>query len=149
MSKSARISQLTVAMAALAVLSMGLVGCDEDNGADDGTITVALTGAAASNGDDFMFAVFAPGADIDVDDPLGMGVELIALGVASGPAMDLDTGTVAVEFDGGDKYDVYVLIDEDGEMDIDTGELIGSQMGIEVDGDTTVTFAYASLVAAP
>jgi len=136
------------AVVAAGLLAAVLTGCEQK--AADGTVTVVLTGAAAQDGEGFLFAVFAAGADIAVADPLGLGGPvIISGGTASGVALDVATGTQTVSFDGGDKYDVYVLVDLNGNFDMDPGEPVASRTGLEVDGDMTVTFDYATLTPAP
>jgi hypothetical protein len=141
-----------------AVLLLGLVGlvglfagCANGNGPDDGTFTVRIVNAGVQNGEFFLLAVFVAGADPlgAGDEPIAVGGDFIAGGTAEGLAYDFATETMVVKFAGGDKYDVYGIVDLNFDEGPDTGEPYGTKLGVEVDGDMVVELDYATFVPIP
>jgi len=58
-----------------------------------------------------------------------VGSDTIAGGTAEDLAWDFDTGTTEVKFTGGDKYDVYGIVDLNGDTNPDTGDPYGTKLG--------------------
>jgi hypothetical protein len=133
----------------LAALSFGLLallsGCP-DNGvggpAEDGIITVEITGAGTQDGEDFISAVLAAGANPYYDDAIGLNTTVIVSGTAQGVALDLDNWPTPFTFTGGTMYDVYGLIDLDGSGNPTVGDYLSQELGAEVDGDMVFVFFY-------
>ncbi len=109
---------------------------------EDGTITVGVIGAGDHNGENFLLAVFAAGADPEVDDPIGWNTAVIVSGMAQGVVLDPENLPAPFTFTGGTTYDVYGLIDLDGSTDLTIGDYVSQKFSVEVDGDMVVEFDY-------
>jgi hypothetical protein len=148
--KWARLALLIGVAAGLIGAAGLLTGCKEEAAPPaDGTIAARVVNAGAVNGEVFMFVVFAAGADIATEDPIGINGDLIASGTAEEVAWDFDTYTAAFTFTGGSLYDVYGWIDLDTSGTPDSGEPYGSKLAVQVDGNMLVELDYGDFVAFP
>jgi hypothetical protein len=135
----------------LIAFAIGLIvlwtGCPT-NGvtAEDGTITIRITGAAVHNGKPVFLAVVAPGGNIlNMDDHLGVSIEpLIAGGTVDAVMYDPDTGTTTVNFTGGNSYNAGGIIDADTNDIYSPGVdwFVNPIRTIVVDGDMLLELVY-------
>jgi hypothetical protein len=117
------------------------------NGAiPDGTITVSLFNATPdANGHEMGFGIMNEGeVPFTATLPIGVGGGTIANGTVESQAVDLNPPFNVITFTGGSKYDVYIFVDLDDSGDIEAGEPAGFKLGVEVIGDTTVSFDYVN-----
>lgn len=135
----------------MVALSIGLLallsGCP-DNGvgatAEDGTITVRVTGADAHNGKYFYYAVGAAGDDLS--DPANwLGVAPTSPTITGGTVecitVETGTGSSAI-FTGGESYDAGGIIDVDVSGDSTGGDYLFGPETVVVDGITILELVY-------
>jgi len=114
------------------------------SGPSDGSITVQLTDAAADNGKMCFFAILPGGMEYNPDEVLAVNGGLISGGQYTDVAEDIDTGVVYT-FTGGESYEVYLLVDRDGDGEPTTGDLTGNTQVI-VNGDSVAGISWNDLV---
>lgn len=140
--KNKGISLLAIPLLAVMTL-FSLAACDEGGG-EDGTITVVLVNAGAEDGEVVLFAVFTPGGEPGVVEPLAFGGDVVSGGTAQDTVID-DNGAIRV-FSAG-TYDVFAIVDHDQDDQPTNGEPYGKTTGVEVDGDITVELDYNTFTA--
>lgn len=114
------------------IFALVLFGCtdggnDAGDAATDGTLTVTYTGNGTYNGDDLVAAVFSTGADTMVDDPLGVYIAEISGNTVSVTLQEYEGGGPnGTDWVGtaNTTYDLYILIDRDGNMEPSSGDQI-------------------------
>jgi hypothetical protein len=107
---------------------------------EDGPITVGLANASAINGKAVYFAIVEHYADPLEDPWLAGGTFVVTGGTGSAVGVDPDTGT-PVAFIIGEIYDIYLLVDMNGNW----GTLGGPDLGDLVGETTDYLFIYDDL----
>ena len=139
--KSNFFHSLFVATVIIGLVALVFSGCPNSSASDE-TITVKLINAGDGNGKNFYFNVYNEGeSNAAKDDPVAWGVDQILSATAEDVAED-DNGDVI--FTGGEKYDIYALVDLDdsGPEAATSGDMRGGPFTVEVDGNTTITLDY-------
>jgi hypothetical protein len=145
-----------------ALLLMGVSGCQPPDGdgpppaKEDGTLTMALSDAAAIEGIDVLGAAFEHGADPMASPMLAVVDFTVSGGGGSGAMRDTDPPYDTWVGTGGGSYDVYLWVDMNGnratvqypESGVDM-QLADFPLAVVIDGDTTVTLTAADFVTVP
>lgn len=129
----------------IGLVALVFTGCPNESNSGEGTIKVKLINAGVSEDKNFYFEVYNEGeSNAAKDDPVAWGVGQIIGGTAEDIAEDY-SGDVL--FTTGEKYDIYVLVDlDDSGSAPNADDMVGEILGVEVDGNSTVTFDYTDLV---
>jgi hypothetical protein len=129
-------------------------GCKEDDEEDemaDGTLTVRLTNAPANY--DVYFSVVNEGENPGSNPDAMLARNIFTLdsnGEGEAAALTLD-GTSNYVFSGGEKYDIYLFLDSNGNFDynnnegMDSGDVQAVSYGHEIDGNTIANLDYNTI----
>jgi len=145
--------RLLLASLTLSVIAFLAVSCQvtTSDTPEDGTVTASITGAGAENTKPFYFLVYGENATVGVDDPDGVGMAVIASGVAQDTAHDV-TYTNIVNFIGGTKYFVFAYTDHDSGIwspSLESGDYFSSSEVFTIDGNVTLAFDFSTFSYIP
>lgn len=122
-----------------------------DDTVSNGRLTAGVNSVPGNfEGSDFSFSVFPEGADPGLNDPLAVGEFVIQNGGGSALAYEYDavngypTGNEWYGT-GGVSYDVYGLIDADGDQQISVGDCFSDiYLTVPINGDQNYAFLFPS-----
>ncbi|MDX9802350.1 MAG: hypothetical protein RBT69_13550 [Spirochaetia bacterium] len=147
------------------ILLLHFTACSDDGGADDGTVTITITGIdngdidGNGDGQQIVTAIYERASDPSTSTPLcgyiqdcsdGAGTYTITLKVITPP---ITITAETWEGDGGEKYDFYAWLDGDVDKSPDTSGVDYRYrefpIVIEIDGDLKLTLPYSDFDAMP